>query len=156
MVGGQLPWGNPETRFPDFIAVQSAPPQSAGSIFKAVEQNARLGAEPHLPNSEMSAGTVTREEIDAKIAASEARNDTKFARLEGQMAQMLQKLDTIHEDNRSVKTNVWAGVGLIVAVIALLTGVTFALAPAAFTAGLDIQDKIEQSVRSVTSPPKTP
>jgi hypothetical protein len=156
MSAPSLPWGNPEDRFPDFLAIQSAPPQPAASITASTAQNARLGADGSLHNQVMSAGAMNREEIDAKIAASEARTDTKFARLDGQIAQVLLKLDTIHADNSSVKTNVWAGVGLIVAVIALLAGVTFALGPAAFMAGLDIHDRIETSVKSATSPTKPP
>jgi hypothetical protein len=41
-------------------------------------------------------------------------------------------------------------------VIALVAGVAFALGPAAFTAGLEIQGKIDQSIKSATSPTKTP
>lgn len=86
----------------------------------------------------------SREEIDAKIAASEARTDTKIARLDGKLDLVLSKLDNVRDDNRTLRSNQWViAFGLAV----LIVGVV-ALFPVFFGIGTQIKDMIDSSVLS--------
>jgi hypothetical protein len=78
-------------------------------------------SEAHSPDMDMS-----REEVDAKIEASEARTDTKFAQLMGEMkagfARMDERMGAIERSTAGIKATVIvtgiAIVGLVVAVMA--------------------------------------
>jgi hypothetical protein len=91
----------------------------------------------------------TREETDAKIAAGEARTDTKFAQLDVKFAQMDGKLnlvlskvdemksrfdarfDDVRSGQRAIVANIWVvGFGLGILIVAV-----FALFPAFFSMG---------------------
>jgi hypothetical protein len=90
----------------------------------------------HLPGTgrEIMADQ-TREEIDAKIAAAEARGDTKIARLESKIDLVLTKLDDVTKDYRSLRANIWtAGLIIIVVIIAVIIAVA-ALFSAFFNVG---------------------
>jgi hypothetical protein len=86
----------------------------------------------------------TREEIDAKIAASEARTDTKIARLEGKLDLVLSKLDSVMGDNRVTRTNQWViGFGLAALLITIA-----ALLPVFFGIGVQIKDIVDHAVET--------
>lgn len=95
----------------------------------------------------------TREEIDAKLGASEARSDTKIARLEGKLDLVLSKLDDlnqkittteghIRDDSRTMRSSLW-GIGLGLA--ALMVTIV-ALFPVFFSIGTQVKDMVEQAV----------
>jgi hypothetical protein len=93
-------------------------------------------------------GSQSREEIDAKIAASEARSETKIARLEGKMDILIEKVGAsttaIREDGRATRANIWAvGVGIL-----LLIGALIAAFPAFFDMGGHVADLVEHAVKA--------
>jgi hypothetical protein len=95
----------------------------------------------------------TREEIDAKIAASESRTETKLARLEGKLDLVLSKLDggrddatakfdSLKDDNRSIRSNQWVvGFGLAVLIVAIV-----ALFPVFFGIGIQVKDIVDHEI----------
>jgi hypothetical protein len=86
----------------------------------------------------------TREEVDAKIAAAEARTDTKITRLEGKIDLVISKLDTVLEDGRSARSNMWLiGFGLAALVVAIWVAV-----PSIFISGAQLRDLIESTIKS--------
>jgi hypothetical protein len=97
----------------------------------------------------------TREEIDAKIEASEARTDTKMAHLEGKIDLVISKLDSsisetrqmradVKDDSRATRANQWViffGLaGIIIASLALIV--------AFFTLGTQFRDVIHAEVHA--------
>jgi hypothetical protein len=104
---------------------------------------------------------LTRSEIDAKIAASEARTDSKFARIEGKFDLVFEKLDRIHNDfnllrednaslrndNKSLKYQIWGvGVGLAALIVAVIS-----LLPPFFGAGVQIKDIVDAAIEKKLS-----
>jgi hypothetical protein len=88
----------------------------------------------------------TREEVDAKIAASEARTDTKIARIEGKLDLVLSKLDSVRDDNRANRANQWIiGFGLAALMIAIV-----ALLPVFFGIGAQVKDMVDHAVEMHT------
>jgi len=97
----------------------------------------------------------TREETDAKIAAAEARTDTKITRFEGKLDLVLSKLEDVkaanetiradvREDYRATRANQWTiGIGLAILIVALA-----ALYPSFFVLGAQVKDMIDSSVQS--------
>jgi hypothetical protein len=85
----------------------------------------------------------SREEIDAKIAASEARTDTKFAELLGEVKATNARLDHItghlveEKAGRRVTNSLIIGTGL--AVIAAIVAVV-SMSAAWFTNGIAVND----------------
>lgn len=117
---------------------------------------------------------VTREEMDAKIAAAEARGDTKLANLNGQLALIAEKLDDVRQGQ---VTSFWGVAGLIAAAVAAIltalawggdnfnTGREVGAQLAGIEAKLDSQmssgteamaQKIEQSAARQAEPDKGP
>lgn len=99
----------------------------------------------------------TREEVDAKIAAAEARGDTQIVRLEGKIDLVLSKIDSLNtaltsvrDDYRSIRTNIWI-VGLALAAIIIAVAALF---PPYFGAGLTIRDVIDHEIATHTGSPK--
>ena len=88
---------------------------------------------------------------DAKIAASEARTDTKIARVEGKLDLVVSKIDAIGEklnvlrdDNRATRANQWViGFGLAVLIIAVA-----ALFPVFFDLGSKVRDMVDHGVQA--------
>jgi hypothetical protein len=93
---------------------------------------------------------ISREEIKAHIDASEARGETKIARLEGKLDLVLSRLNDVNENVRSSKANQWViGLGLAVLIVAVV-----ALFPVFFGMGTQIRDMIHSEVQSQI--PNTP
>jgi hypothetical protein len=109
---------------------------------------------PNVPEGTVKMSDPTREEIQAQIAASEARGETKFARLEGKLDLVLSKIDNsnshysdlkadIADSRRSTVANVWVVFGTVVA---LLIGLV-AAAPAIFDLGSKFRETITKEVQ---------
>lgn len=92
-----------------------------------------------------SNGMATEDDLEkARIAESEARTETKIARLEGKLDLVLSKLDDVREDNRSTRANQWViGLGLAVLIVAIA-----ALFPVFFDLGSKVHDLIDRTVQS--------
>jgi Fe2+ transport system protein B len=86
----------------------------------------------------------TREEIGARIEASEARNDTKIARLESKIDLVLSKLDAAKSDSLAIRTNQW----VIAFGLALLIVAVVALFPVFFGIGTQVRDMVDSAVQS--------
>lgn len=99
------------------------------------------GAEQNRAFLKSSGGGGTFEgmsEVDAKIAAAEARTDTKFAQLMGE-------LRVIEGATRGIKTTV---VGTGIAAVALVVAI-FTWGSQMFGVGMDAQSIADQAARSV-------
>ena len=95
----------------------------------------------------------TREEIDAKFAAVEARTDTKIVRIDGKLELILTKMTDLsaqfkrlnptgREDARSTRNTIWgAGVGLAILIVAVA-----ALFPVFFGVGTQVRDIIDHAI----------
>jgi hypothetical protein len=100
--------------------------------------------EDSLSEKERKMSDISREEIQAHIAASEARNETKIARLEGKLDLVLSKLDGVNENVKSSNANQWViGLGLAVLIVAVV-----ALFPVFFGMGSQIRDIVHTEVQS--------
>jgi hypothetical protein len=115
---------------------------------------------PSILGSASKMSEPSREEIQAQIAASEARGETKLARLESKMDLVISKIDgmntrfddargdareartTAHSDNVATRANIWvAFIGLIAAIIAIC-----AIFPTFFDIGSKMRDAVEKEV----------
>lgn len=88
---------------------------------------------------------TTREEIDAKIAASEARTDTKIARLDGKLDLVISKLDDVRDDGRSTRSNQWV---IAFGLAGLMLVIAFGL-PTIFSFGTGFRDLVREEVQSM-------
>lgn len=114
-------------------------------------------ASPEPADSEVvkSMSDPTREEIQAQIAASEARGDTKIARFEGKLDLVLAKLDSTNEkmndvkdDIRSARANQWViAFGLAVLIVAVA-----GLFPVFFGLGSQLRDMVHSEIQSQIPP----
>jgi phage-related tail fiber protein len=95
------------------------------------------------------------EEIKDKVAAAEARTDTKIARVEGKLDLVLSKLADIgtqiqtsdshrREDYRSTRANIWGIGGALAILIVAIVG----LFPIFFGIGAQVKDWIDHSVET--------
>jgi hypothetical protein len=127
--------------------------------------------QPTLPGIEprrIVADDMSAPEIDAKIAAAEARTDTKFAQVQGTLSMIARDLARLSEDNRATRTTVrntgWALAGLIIAVAAM--GITvFGIMGDRFIAGMSASEIADRAAERAmlrsfeavkASPPTTP
>jgi len=96
---------------------------------------------------------ITREEIQAQIAASEAKGETKLARLEGKLDLVLMKLDDVKEDGRHTRNNtILVGVSLALLIIGVVSA-----APVIFDLGSRFRETITKEVQEqVLHPPPPP
>ena len=148
----------------EFLGYIQQDPNSSkenGNVIKLSDRNPHsftmpLKNKPTVDNSGVMSDQLTREEIDAKIAASEARTDSKFARIEGKFDLVFEKLDRIHNDfnllrednaslrndNKSLKFQIWGvGVGLAALIVAVIS-----LLPPFFGAGVQIKDIVDAAI----------
>jgi hypothetical protein len=96
--------------------------------------------------------------MDAKIAAAEARTDTKIVRLEGKLDLVISKLDLINESYRGVKegqraviTNIWV---VFAALAAIIIG-SIAAAPVIFDLGMRLRETITKEIQERVPAPST-
>ena len=100
----------------------------------------------------------TREEIQATIAASEARGETKLARFEGKLDLVLTKLDDVKEDGRNIRKevkedgrntrNILITIGVSLAL--LIIGIV-AAAPVIFDLGSRFRETVTKEVHDQIS-----
>lgn len=82
--------------------------------------------------------------VDAKIAASEARSDTKFAELLGELRLMNQRLDHVERSTSGMRSTViGTGIGVVAVVIAVM-----AYGAQWFGVGMDAQQVSERAAQS--------
>lgn len=82
------------------------------------------------------------ETVDAKITAAEARTDTKFAELLGELKLMNQRLDHVERSTSGMKSTViGTGIGVVAIVIAVM-----AYGAQWFGLGMDAQQVSERAV----------
>jgi hypothetical protein len=142
---------------PDFI---SNPAPSGLSV-----KDGRVGV-PEPPESpEAPMPDPSREEIDAKIAAAEARTDTKFARLEGKLDLVLAEAsaarqeasiarDNARQESRGTRaTIIGTGLATVLALGALLMSV-MTYGDAIFSRGMSVRDAVKAVVQEQAAAPK--
>jgi len=105
-----------------------------------------------------SANITDMSEVDAKIAAAEARTDTKFAEMMGELRVISGKLEHLDENYRETRTSISSLKSTVI-----VTAVTTVLAigglfytalqygNSMFTAGLDTQTIADQSAKNALS-----
>jgi hypothetical protein len=123
------------------------PTESSWSF--ATRPLANVDVEPqHTKMSDMP----SREEIDAKIGAAEARGDTKIARIEGKLDLVISKLAEVQESGRATRGTLWAiGLGLAALILAVAFGV-----PAIYTLGTQTRDIVRDEVKAALPAPPQP
>jgi RNA 3'-terminal phosphate cyclase len=85
--------------------------------------------------------------VDAKIAAAEARTDTKFAELLGEMRLMNQRLDHVEKSTSGMRSTViGTGIGVVAVAIAVM-----AYGAQWFGVGMDAQQVSERAAASALS-----
>ncbi len=88
----------------------------------------------------------TMSEVDAKIAAAEARTDTKFAELLGELKLLNQRMEHVERSTSGMRsTVVGTGIGVVAVVIAVM-----AYGAQWFGLGMDAQQVAERAVQSST------
>jgi hypothetical protein len=94
--------------------------------------------------------------VDAKIAAAEARTDTKIVRLEGKMDLVIESLRSsraeARDNRRAVIGNLWVIFGSIVAILAILVTV----APVIFDMGFRLRETVTKEVQDRIPAPAAP
>ena len=81
--------------------------------------------------------------VDAKIAAVEARTDTKIVRLEGKLDLVLSKIGDVREGQRWVVANIWV---VFAALAAIIIG-SIAAAPAIFDLDVRVRETITKEIQ---------
>lgn len=98
-----------------------------------------------------SANITDMSEVDAKIAAAEARTDTKFAEMMGELRLINQKLEHVEKSTAGIRLNIWlaaaTAVGLVVAV--------FSWGTSMFGVGMDAQTVADKSASIVIEKAQT-
>lgn len=93
--------------------------------------------------------TVTREEIDAKIAASEARTETRLAEMNGKFDLILSKIDSLHGEvvrtEGRVETAKWTMIAVFIAAVFAGAG----LLASGIGVGSAFRDIVRQEVQAL-------
>jgi predicted transcriptional regulator len=130
--------------------------QDLDDLLRRLDKNKRRAISE--PMSDM-----TREEIDAKIAASEARGDTKFAHVDGRLDAVIGKLDDLrlqlsevamdNQRTRStvVTTVVTTGIASVLGLAALIVGLALGL-PSVYSLGTNTRDIVRSEVQQALPP----
>lgn len=126
-----------------------------GSQYRARSQSGVITSASDVEVSAMS--DITREEMDAKLAATKAeagrdiervlgRVETLASELRGDFREVTATLNGIQNQVSSTKSNIWAATAVLIAAIALIVGVTFVVGPWAFGVGAQMQDMVNHAV----------
>jgi hypothetical protein len=106
------------------------------------------GETPNLNSKEYAMADVTRDEIDAKLEASEARADTKLARLEGKLDLVVETVrssrDEARDNRRAIIANLWVIFGVLVAIV----GILFTVLPTVLDLGFKWRETISKEVET--------
>lgn len=96
--------------------------------------------------------TITREEIDAKIAASEARTDTRLAEMSGKFDLMISKIDSLHNDlsrtEKRVENAKWTMVAVVIGAVLAGAG----LLASGVGIGSAFREIVRQEVQATATP----
>ena len=93
-----------------------------------------------------------REEIKDKIAAAEARTETKIGALSGKLDLVISKIDSAREEGRSTRANIWVvGFGLAALMLAIAVGI-----PVFIDMGSKLRDLVREEVVHTQEAPKLP
>lgn len=88
--------------------------------------------------------STSMSDVDAKIEATEARTDTKFAELLGELRLLNQRLDHVEKSTSGMRSTViGTGIGIVAVVIAVM-----AYGAQWFGLGMDAQQVSERAVNS--------
>lgn len=100
---------------------------------------------------------MEREQVQDMIAVSEARTDTKFARLEGKLDLVLSEVAAARASASGTKTTIIVtGLATVVALAALLLSV-ITYGDAIFSRGMSVRDLVRSVAEEQrTSSPKSP
>lgn len=98
-----------------------------------------------LQSPASSATSNGMSEVDAKIAAAEARTDTKFAQVMGELRLINQRLEHVEGYTRNLRSTV---IGTGIAAVALVVGI-FGWGASMFGVGMDAQSIANQSAKNV-------
>ena len=85
--------------------------------------------------------------VNAKIEAAEARTDAKFA-------QVLAKLDTLTTEVRSSRSSIWTAAFAIMGLFLAVVGLVLAVAPSAFSAGVQMREIARDEARAAAVVPR--
>jgi hypothetical protein len=88
-----------------------------------------------IANASAKMADLTREEIQAKIEASDARTDTKIVRMEGKLDLVLQTLQSTRDEARDNRRAIIANAWVIFAALVAIVGILAAVAPVIFDMG---------------------
>ncbi len=86
--------------------------------------------------------------MDAKIAAAEARTDSKFAAVLARLDVINEQLRTSREELRVTRSNVWSAAFAVMGLIVALAALAATVAPASFTAGLSMRELAREEARA--------
>jgi hypothetical protein len=100
-------------------------------------------------SSESTLSGMDQQLVDAKIAASEARVDTKFAQLIARLESMDSKLTRIEADNLRTRSTVRTTGFTIVSIILAVLALTFAVFSQSFNLGSKISDVARLEATSI-------
>lgn len=100
-----------------------------------------------IANVSAKMADLTREEIQAKIEASEARTDTKIVRMEGKLDLVLQTLQSTRDEARDNRRAIIANAWVIFAALVAIVGILAAVAPVVFDMGSRWRETITKEVQ---------
>jgi hypothetical protein len=95
---------------------------------------------------------------DAKIAAAEARTDTRIVRMEGKLDLVISKLDLVNESYRAVREgqrSVIANIWVVFAALAAIIIGSMAAAPVIFDLGMRLRKTITKEIQERVPAPST-
>jgi hypothetical protein len=98
-------------------------------------------------NSQSMSMATEAELTDAKIAASEARGDTKIARMEGKLDLVLEAVRTSREEARDNRRAVIANGWVIFGALVVVLGIMVTVAPVVFDMGFKWRETISREVQ---------
>lgn len=98
-----------------------------------------------LATTQLSKVKHQMSEIDAKIAASEARTDTKFAEMMGELRLINQRLEHVENSTSGLRMNTWLAAATAVALVVAI----FSWGSSMFGVGMDAQSIANQSAKSL-------
>jgi hypothetical protein len=111
-----------------------------------------------IANASAKMADLTREEVQARIEASEARTDTKIVRMEGKLDLVLQTLQSTRDEARDNRRAIIANLWVIFAALVAIVGILAAVAPVVFDMGSrwreTITKEVQDRVQDLNAPKK--
>jgi hypothetical protein len=162
----------------DYNSAANTDTLSSPSSARASDYSPRIWSAANIDYESKLMPDPTREEIDAKFAASEAHTETRVTRLEGKIDTMVatiggridmlgSKIDALNDkasaaqaDNRETRTEIresrrWV-MGTVIAVGVALAGLMAALwtyGDAMFARGMNVRELVQTTIKEMQAPP---